>query len=960
MDATTAVSVRDYRFACCLCTCAALFLLDLIAIAPAPMAATWRVGDREQPWRLHPVSFALNIGPGFKPDYLWGGPHAVEVVVDDDGDGLVDEDPVDFIDDDGDRLFNEDPSNGDDDDRDGLVDEDGPDPQLDNDGDGLLNEDGLMTGGPIFDSKLGQDYRLTPFFRDPPEFGDDDQDAHVKLTGMSAFNEDPVNGKDDDGDGLVDEDDRSPPLPLPASWTRQVYGYDAAQVPEIDERQTLRFAYDPLESVYRAVRADGGVVEARLASRRFSPTDWLRPIRLDSTRNLVRLTDDRFLSGEFGPADPLGGGSTPRTSDSGLGQTFDGNLFTAKTHVQARAHSALFRGLFWVDRLRFYPRPDFPDRTLHSFRVYFGGDHPRDFRSTPRSGTVLLDLVAYRFLIPAQIDQTRPVIKDFAIDPSQRVRLLYISPAGMREGEQWELAEMEAYGHGYALDAAYVTEIIDVGSRQPRFRRYAEPGDPSRPMAFEAFNTADDDRDGRIDPGELASAELARQFDPLEPGRPVNWGQVRWKGELRGEGGNVLVRVRAGNVLDTHIYHRQVGRGVISPFIGQPIVLDWPAQGSRIDATAYVAFGGLERAPLSLLPYNTFSENDGAEGGWSFWSAPIDFEDGLIDENGEGGVSLSLPPLTRYIQFRFDFASTEDSGVRLDYIEFDYSPPAVGRGVLAEIFPDTVSQLGTAVPFLYVLKPQFVDAADSGFDRIDIAVPSLESRVDSFVVDDRAWAPLDSTRGLTDPDWLDGLSLAAGSFASAVYRDSASGQAVLGIKTPSIGTEEFPPGQERDIRIYFRAPVFSLLTEFTSQVWDDSQDSGLLPQRTQEGDAAEYLPADRVQVTASAAGRIMKVGSVAPNPFTPNGDGINDEVEFRFALFLLMNQSRAVVEIFDLAGKSVRRLEIHPERAGPQQLTWDGRDEAGGLVLPGLYLYRISVASDAGSNERAGAVAVAY
>ena len=128
---------------------------------------SWRIGDADHPWRLHPVSALLDVGEPYRPDYIWGGAYSVEVAVDDDGDGLVDEDPVDLVDDDGDGQYNEDPPNLVDDDHDGLVDEDGPDVQWDNDGDGLLNEDGLRTGGVIYDPALRAEYENEPFFRHP-------------------------------------------------------------------------------------------------------------------------------------------------------------------------------------------------------------------------------------------------------------------------------------------------------------------------------------------------------------------------------------------------------------------------------------------------------------------------------------------------------------------------------------------------------------------------------------------------------------------------------------------------------------------------------------------------------------------------------------------------------------------------------------------------------------------------
>ena len=91
----------------------ALSLVTLVAVTPqGAEATTWRVGDSDQPWRVYPVSFMLTAGEVYRPDYILGGAHAIEIIVDDDGDGLVDEDPVDVVDADGDGLFNEDPADG--------------------------------------------------------------------------------------------------------------------------------------------------------------------------------------------------------------------------------------------------------------------------------------------------------------------------------------------------------------------------------------------------------------------------------------------------------------------------------------------------------------------------------------------------------------------------------------------------------------------------------------------------------------------------------------------------------------------------------------------------------------------------------------------------------------------------------------------------------------------------------
>jgi hypothetical protein len=47
------------------------------------------------------------------------------------------------------------------------------------------------------------------------------------------------------------------------------------------------------------------------------------------------------------------------------------------------------------------------------------------------------------------------------------------------------------------------------------------------------------------------------------------------------------------------------------------------------------------------------------------------------------------------------------------------------------------------------------------------------------------------------------------------------------------------------------------------------------------------------------------------------------------------------VEVFDLAGRLVRRLEDPRSTAGPSRLAWDGADESGARVRPGIYLVTV-------------------
>jgi len=877
------------------------------------VAATWRIGDRNQPWRLHPVSFVMDTGVRFKPDYEWGGQHAAEIAVDDDGDGLIDEDPVNLFDDDGDGRYNEDgpnpqvdddgdgllsedpidgedndgdgvvdedPIESEDDDQDGLYDEDGPDPQLDDDGDGLLNEDGLFTGGVIHDPELREGYTREPFFRyaTPEEaradarawgsgygWGDDDCDAR--------FNEDPVDGADNDGDGLVDEDDTAAPTVLPDSWARLVFAYDRPG--GTAEGEVLSFTWDPAQRAYRAVTDAGETVVARAVQQTFRPTDWLRPIRLDRTRNVARLVEDRFLAGVFGKYDPIGtqgwGGSltgSVHLGISGHGQVVDGSMHTARVASGGYGSAGFtvdLRGLFLIDLLRLGPRPDFWYRTPTAFGIRYGGDGPGHIAEVLQGGQVETRLIVREDIIPLQTEQAWPAVKEFRFDGGEygdpkRVRVLVMR--GLMPQEQtWELAEFEAYGRGYAMDASYVTEIIDLGMSQPRYRRYFEEGAPNgadddgdgqvdEPMSFESVQTADGNRNGTIDPGELAQAILARQYDPGVPGRPVIWGKLRWHGQSEGNDGHVQVRVRAGTSLDVHVYHRRLGAELV-PHIEEPLVADWPARGERIDAHAFAMLSGPQRPPVGRLPYNAWDDADGLAGGWTPWSEPFGFSAGLVDEIGEGGVWLPLP-MSRYVQFRLDFAGSADSAVSLDYLELEYGTPACDGGILAEIFPNR-APLGTPTEFAYGLLPQFSGLDPGGFNRIDIAVPSLETEALGLSVDGLEWSRLPGSvpEGVDPASWLKELSMdAEETFAAAVYEDVRCGP-VLGIKTRSLRAADFPASQDRPVQIRFRTSVSAEVTDFRSWVWDESGPS-VLRQTTQAGDAVGRMPGDITRVTRAS------------------------------------------------------------------------------------------------------------
>ena len=91
---------------------------------------------------------------------------------------------------------------------------------------------------------------------------------------------------------------------------------------------------------------------------------------------------------------------------------------------------------------------------------------------------------------------------------------------------------------------------------------------------------------------------------------------------------------------------------------------------------------------------------------------------------------------------------------------------------------------------------------------------------------------------------------------------------------------------------------------------------------------------------------------VAPNPFTPGGDGLDDVTTIAYTLSLPPQERRvsASAEILDPGGNLVQRLRVRPplQGRGRHSVTWDGRRRDGSLASVGVYTFRITARSIGG------------
>ncbi|MBI2506165.1 MAG: gliding motility-associated C-terminal domain-containing protein [Candidatus Latescibacteria bacterium] len=104
--------------------------------------------------------------------------------------------------------------------------------------------------------------------------------------------------------------------------------------------------------------------------------------------------------------------------------------------------------------------------------------------------------------------------------------------------------------------------------------------------------------------------------------------------------------------------------------------------------------------------------------------------------------------------------------------------------------------------------------------------------------------------------------------------------------------------------------------------------------------------------------RLIRDLEIIPPAFTPNGDGINDQLEIRFAV-LKVEKARPRVRIFDLAGRPVAELT---EAGGglAKVYRWSGIAADGHRVAPGVYLCHIDLGAEVGKEAVARSIAVVY
>ena len=299
---------------------------------------------------------------------------------------------------------------------------------------------------------------------------------------------------------------------------------------------------------------------------------------------------------------------------------------------------------------------------------------------------------------------------------------------------------------------------------------------------------------------------------------------------------------------------------------------------------------------------------------WSAWSPPYAE---LLES------SINSPDNRRYLQFQFKLLSGSllDKAV-IDSVVFNYTVPVLADSVIAEISP-AMATLGQENEFTYHLR-SVVSSGNRGFDTVIIHTPfaarATGVRVDGVEIDNFTSASDLGRLQVSFPD----------------ERITRSGQ---------------------EVAVRFASLVTVSGTEFRGEVADSQSDA--FPQRVAFGDAAEEVTDNTLVVSARIDDELFTGVVFSSAVITPNGDGINDQISLGYILLKATHEVEVEVVVYDLSGQPVHRLYKARDRSGPNQVSWDGRDDAG-VVPPGMYLLRLKAATDAGIATQMRSIAVVY
>ena len=377
------------------------------------------------------------------------------------------------------------------------------------------------------------------------------------------------------------------------------------------------------------------------------------------------------------------------------------------------------------------------------------------------------------------------------------------------------------------------------------------------------------------------------------------------------------IEVRSGRDADPNLYHEYTVTGKEKLVSRDRYENDLRTGFGRTCASCDF----VQRSPRPGMRASIAYDSDN----WTFWSTPTT----------QSGLPLNLDSGS-FIQVYITLHSARFSDyVRLDSLWIEQAPLLASR-VLGEVAalsdlqpPRGIAQvsLGEEIDFAYDISASFSSADQVGFDAVRIRTGAQATFKKLYIGDDEI-APAEV------PTTNDGLTI--------------------------ILPQHITKANNAPLRIVFSAEVFELATTFLGEVSYSQTET--LPQPIVDGDASDVLSTNSLRVlsTSDQQPALLQNLSFSTPVLTPNGDQVHDELHIDYQLFGLPEEVAVALEIYTLDGSRINTVPQGLQTAGPQTAHWDGRDQNGAVLPPGIYLIAVAIQSERSADTVLRPLGLAY
>ena len=355
----------------------------------------------------------------------------------------------------------------------------------------------------------------------------------------------------------------------------------------------------------------------------------------------------------------------------------------------------------------------------------------------------------------------------------------------------------------------------------------------------------------------------------------------------------------------------------------------------RQDPTTGALLEELDRAPYLDLPIDEQGPvRDFIKGdiradveNWSAWSPGIE-----ISSTGLLEIPIDLPSPRQYMQFRVFFNGDAENAIRIDTLQVEFSPSlvstAIGEIALASNLQPANGVLevasGVDTTFVYDIQTAFTNNGQAGYRGI---------RVEAFPA----------------PTFLDlqtGNPLTSVADVNVISRERG-----FDVLFPPVSSDNNQP-----LRVLFDMRLLEHNTPINAWLLGDDD---VPPHPISPGNASEAISTGVMNAFATQSQPDIQV-DLSTTVLTPNGDGINDVAQIDLILSQFAASMDVTIDICDLSGRSVHRLTSAQRSSGSYSDIWNGRDEYGNALPPGLYIVRVAIDGDFKQFENVRLLGVAY